>query len=52
LMQDQVDALRELGVRAGCLNSTRSLDAARQTEAALLAGDIDLLYIAPERLLQ
>jgi ATP-dependent DNA helicase RecQ len=52
LMQDQVDALRELGVRAGFLNSTLSFDAVRQTEAALLAGDIDLLYIAPERLLQ
>lgn len=52
LMQDQVDALRELGVRAGFLNSTLSLDAVRLTEAALLAGDIDLLYIAPERLLQ
>ena len=52
LMQDQVDALRELGVRAGFLNSTLSFDAVRQTEAALLAGEIDLLYIAPERLLQ
>ncbi len=53
LMQDQVSALRQLGVRASFLNST--LDAARppgQTEAQLLAGDLDLLYIAPERLTQ
>lgn len=52
LMQDQVNALRELGVRAGFLNSTLSLDAVRDTENALLAGELDLLYIAPERLLQ
>ncbi|WP_028670770.1 DNA helicase RecQ [Saccharospirillum impatiens] len=52
LMQDQVSALRELGVRAGFLNSTLSFDAVQQTETALLAGEIDLLYIAPERLLQ
>ncbi|MHA7879715.1 MAG: DNA helicase RecQ [Saccharospirillum sp.] len=52
LMQDQVDALRELGVRAGFLNSTLSFETVKETEAALLAGAIDLLYIAPERLLQ
>ena len=52
LMQDQVNALRELGVRAGFLNSTLSFDQVRATEQALLAGQIDLLYIAPERLLQ
>jgi ATP-dependent DNA helicase RecQ len=52
LMQDQVNALRALGVRAGFLNSTLSFDAVQQTETALLAGEVDLLYIAPERLLQ
>ncbi len=52
LMQDQVNALRELGVRAGFLNSTLSFDQVRATEQALLAGQVDLLYIAPERLLQ
>ncbi|MCK9897178.1 DNA helicase RecQ [Frankia sp. AgB32] len=50
LMQDQVDALRALGVRAGFLNSTQDLDARRATESALLAGELDLLYLAPERL--
>jgi ATP-dependent DNA helicase RecQ len=51
LMQDQVDALTEAGVRARYLNS--SLDAAtqREVEELLLAGDLDLLYVAPERLL-
>ena len=52
LMQDQVDALRELGLRAAFLNSTLSPDEARAVEAALLAGGLDLLYVAPERLLQ
>lgn len=52
LMQDQVNALRELGVRAGFLNSTLSFEAVRDTENALLAGELDLLYIAPERLIQ
>ena len=51
LMQDQVDALRELGVRAAFLNSTLEWSAARQVENALLAGELDLLYVAPERLL-
>jgi ATP-dependent DNA helicase RecQ len=51
LMQDQVDALRENGVRAEYLNSTLSLDAVRRVERALRAGEIDLLYVAPERLL-
>jgi ATP-dependent DNA helicase RecQ len=50
LMQDQVDALRALGVRAGFLNSTQSLDERRAVEAAFLAGDLDLLYLAPEGL--
>lgn len=51
LMQDQVDALRQFGVRAAFLNSTLDADTARQVEDALLAGELDLLYVAPERLL-
>ncbi len=51
LMQDQVDALRQLGVRAAFLNSTQSTNEAQEIEQALLAGDLDLLYVAPERLL-
>jgi ATP-dependent DNA helicase RecQ len=51
LMQDQVDALLELGVRAAFLNSTLEWSAARQVESALLEGQLDLLYVAPERLL-
>jgi ATP-dependent DNA helicase RecQ len=51
LMQDQVDALRQLGVRAAFLNSSLPPDAAWQVEQELLAGELDLLYIAPERLL-
>jgi ATP-dependent DNA helicase RecQ len=50
LMQDQVDALTALGVRAGFLNSTQDLAQRRATETALLAGELDLLYLAPERL--
>ena len=50
LMQDQVTALQQLGVRAAFLNSTLSADAARATEAALQRGELDLLYLAPERL--
>src|ERR1035437_3130795 len=50
LMQDQVDALRALGVRAGFLNSTQDPGQRRQVESAFLAGDLDLLYLAPERL--
>lgn len=52
LMQDQVSALRELGVRAGFLNSTLSFPEVQATERALLAGELDLLYVAPERLIQ
>lgn len=52
LMQDQVSALHELGVRAGYLNSTLSPQEAWQTERALQTGELDLLYVAPERLLQ
>jgi ATP-dependent DNA helicase RecQ len=50
LMQDQVDALRAVGVRAGFLNSAQDADDRRMTEAELLAGELDLLYLAPERL--
>ena len=51
LMQDQVDALLELGVRAAFLNSTLDWTAVKQVESALVAGKLDLLYVAPERLL-
>jgi ATP-dependent DNA helicase RecQ len=50
LMQDQVDALRALGVRAGFVNSTQDFDERRVMEAQFLAGELDLLYLAPERL--
>ena len=51
LMQDQVEALRQLGVRAAYLNSTLDAEQARQVERDLLDGQLDLLYVAPERLL-
>ncbi|MCP2337854.1 DNA helicase RecQ [Actinomadura rupiterrae] len=50
LMQDQVDALRALGVRAGFLNSTQDFEERRLVEAQFLQGELDLLYLAPERL--
>ncbi|MGH3276818.1 MAG: DNA helicase RecQ, partial [Streptosporangiaceae bacterium] len=50
LMQDQVDALRALGVRAGFLNSTQDAAQRHRMEAAFGAGELDLLYLAPERL--
>ena len=50
LMQDQVDALRTLGVKAGFLNSTQDYDERRLTEQEFLAGELDLLYVAPEGL--
>ena len=50
LMQDQVDALTALGVRAGFLNSTQDLAQRREVESAFLSGQLDLLYLAPERL--
>jgi ATP-dependent DNA helicase RecQ len=50
LMQDQVDALTAVGVRAGFLNSTQDPDERRLVESAFLAGELDLLYLAPERL--
>nr|BFE71781.1 hypothetical protein GCM10020092_050820 [Actinoplanes digitatis] len=50
LMQDQVDALRTLGVRAGFLNSTQDSGERRLVEQAFLDGKLDLLYVAPEGL--
>ncbi|MGB8399981.1 DNA helicase RecQ [Bradyrhizobium sp.] len=51
LMRDQVAGLLEAGVKAAVLNSTLSFEEAAAVEARLLAGDLDLLYVAPERLL-
>ncbi|WOH66698.1 DNA helicase RecQ [Bradyrhizobium sp. BWA-3-5] len=51
LMRDQVAGLIEAGVNAAALNSTLSFDEASEVERRLLAGDLDLLYVAPERLL-
>jgi ATP-dependent DNA helicase RecQ len=51
LMRDQVAGLLESGVKAAVLNSTLSYDEAAAVEARLLAGDLNLLYVAPERLL-
>ncbi len=50
LMQDQVDALTALGVRAGFLNSSQDPDERRAVEQAFLAQELDLLYVAPESL--
>jgi ATP-dependent DNA helicase RecQ len=50
LMRDQVAGLLEAGVKAAVLNSTLSWDEASAVEARLVAGDLDLIYIAPERL--
>ncbi|MFB9234483.1 DNA helicase RecQ [Plantactinospora siamensis] len=50
LMQDQVDALTAVGARAGFLNSTQDLTERRRVEAAFVAGELDLLYLAPEAL--
>ena len=51
LMQDQVSALVEAGVNAAFLNSSLDMDAARSVERALWEGTLDLLYVAPERLM-
>ena len=51
LMKDQVDSLQANGVAAACYNSTQSAEQARQVLAQLHAGELDLLYIAPERLM-
>jgi ATP-dependent DNA helicase RecQ len=50
LMQDQVDALLQAGVRAAFLNSTLDWPQVQEIERKLFSGDLDLLYIAPERL--
>ena len=52
LMKDQVDALLANGVAAACLNSSLSSDESRQVFRQLGSGELDLLYVAPERLLQ
>ncbi|MEQ8825891.1 MAG: DNA helicase RecQ [Filomicrobium sp.] len=52
LMQDQVDALNQLGLKAAFLNSTLSYDEQRDVADRLRRGDLDLLYVAPERLVQ
>ncbi|WP_420476038.1 DNA helicase RecQ [Noviherbaspirillum sp. ST9] len=51
LMQDQVDALAEVGVRAAFLNSTQSFEETIRTEKAVRKGELDLVYVAPERLM-
>jgi ATP-dependent DNA helicase RecQ len=50
LMQDQVDSLLQLGVKAAFLNSSLSYEDARRTEQLIRAGELDLIYVAPERL--
>ncbi|MGO1957825.1 DNA helicase RecQ, partial [Microbacterium sp.] len=50
LMHDQVDALRQNGVNAAYLNSTQNPDERRRVENEYLAGELDILYVAPERL--
>jgi len=51
LMQDQVDALEEVGVRAAFLNSTQTFEETLRIERLVRSGDIDLVYVAPERLM-
>jgi len=51
LMRDQVEALRQLGVRAAALNSSIPFPEAMRIERQMRAGEIDLVYVAPERLL-
>ena len=50
LMRDQVEGLRQTGVRAACLNSTLSYQEVLEVESAVQNGQLDLLYVAPERL--
>ncbi|MDC3357918.1 DNA helicase RecQ [Pseudomonadales bacterium] len=52
LMQNQVDALKQLGVSATFLNSTLAFEAVQRIEQSLRQGEVDLLYLAPERLVQ
>ncbi len=51
LMRDQVEALKQLGVKAAALNSSIAFSAAVQIERQMAAGEIDIVYVAPERLL-
>ncbi|MDB5959703.1 MAG: recQ, partial [Massilia sp.] len=51
LMQDQVDALAEVGVRAAFMNSTQTYEESMRIERLVRTGDIDLVYVAPERLM-
>jgi ATP-dependent DNA helicase RecQ len=51
LMQDQVDALCQLGVKAAFLNSSLDFETAREVQGRMLRGELDLLYVAPERLM-
>lgn len=51
LMQDQVEGLRQNGIRAAFLNSTLSSEQVREVEQVLNRGELDLLYVAPERLM-
>ncbi|QGZ39943.1 ATP-dependent DNA helicase RecQ [Pseudoduganella flava] len=51
LMQDQVDALAEVGVRAAFLNSTQTWEETARIERMVRTGQLDLVYVAPERLM-
>ncbi|MBL1293275.1 MAG: DNA helicase RecQ [Thiotrichales bacterium] len=51
LMQDQVDALKQLGIKAAFLNSSQDFDTAKEIERQLVRNELDLIYVAPERLL-
>ena len=51
LMQDQVDALAEVGVRAAFINSSQTFQQALEIEKKMRQGELDLVYVAPERLL-
>ena len=50
LMQDQVDALTQAGIRAACMNSSMSGEHNARTEQLALSGQLDIIYLAPERL--
>ena len=49
-MQDQVEALKQLGVKASVLNSTLSLEEVSQVEKKMFSGELDIVYVSPERL--
>src|SRR5476649_1249147 len=51
LMQDQVDALRQLGVKAAAINSSMDGRSIERVKRGIRAGELDLVYVAPERLL-